>query len=191
MAITLGTELFRTLLLDTLPFGTSMIINLILTFFALLIITRNTKKWQELAFPVMIGWTIAGIPQNFLILLAGAFAMGISVLSLESIGTLLNAIKLPTKTRQAILTTKYGKEKQETKKAEEQIKRKMFKQQLGITNKTSPTNIRIHRETRKRVEKIKEKESKKEKEYQRLRKKEEEERKKQKRLARILKPKYK
>ena len=66
MAIELGYEFIRQIFIDTTIFDIGWAISVIVTILSLLIITRDTQEWKKLAFPVMVGWHIVGIPPFFL-----------------------------------------------------------------------------------------------------------------------------
>lgn len=62
--------------------GMQFIPPIALTALILLIITRNTNKWKVLALPVLLGLTVCGINQNWILILASA-----TMFVLESLGT--------------------------------------------------------------------------------------------------------
>lgn len=90
MAIELGFTLFKTVFENSVYFNIEWLMSLVLTGLTLLILTRDTQKWAQWAFPVMVMWHIAGISPFIVIYIASAIAFGISTLSLQTISALLN-----------------------------------------------------------------------------------------------------
>lgn len=95
MAIELGYAVIRDIFLDTMIFNTAWLLSALLTFITLLALSRDANRWKELAFPVMVGWHIAGVPPFFLLYIAAAIMFGIECLSLQFIGEALTLIKVP------------------------------------------------------------------------------------------------
>lgn len=93
MGIELGTQLFETILNDTLPFGSTMITSIILIMVTLLIITRDRERWGQIALPVAIGWHISGITPHIFVYIITAIIFVITCLSFKTTATIMSAAK--------------------------------------------------------------------------------------------------
>lgn len=91
MAITYGTQLIQHLFTETTLFGFDTAINIIITLFTLLIITRDTKEWATLALPVQVILRIIGLKANLIILMLSVITFVTTNLSITTLGNKLKA----------------------------------------------------------------------------------------------------
>lgn len=132
MAIQLGFDLIKNIFLDTVVFNIDWIISVLLTFFTLLMLSRDVNDWKTLVFPVMVGWHVAGIPPFFLMYIAGAMLFAIESLSLQQIGTLIAGVT----TEQAHLFKKrLGFEEKEIARIQKQRKLRSIRDIFGEKGK--------------------------------------------------------
>lgn len=102
---------------NTMVFNIGWIISLAITAISLVLITRNSQKWRILAFPVMLGWHVAGIAPNFIIYLASALMFAIEGISIQTLGDIITIAKRQTMTtitdiQEKVATgTEWGREK--------------------------------------------------------------------------------
>lgn len=85
---TLWTQTFQ----QTSIFGFVELISIPIIIISLALITRDLQKWKTLAFPVAVGWYISGIRMHFLILIILALMFIIEVISLQTLGNILDTI---------------------------------------------------------------------------------------------------
>lgn len=90
MAIEAGIELIKAIFVNTTILNIGWVMSLFLTLITLLIITRDTQKWQFLALPVTVMWHIAGVPPFIGIYMLEAIAFSITVLSTQTISGLID-----------------------------------------------------------------------------------------------------
>lgn len=142
MAIQTGYQLLKDVLLNTIVFDVTWLASIILTGLTLLILTRDWQKWKTLAFPVMMGWHIAGVPPFIIAYIASGIVFAIESFSLQTITGLLSTIKIPE-----AFTTE-GLKQARKRKTEKEIAKKVLKsrikglltqkKQKGISKKNEP-----------------------------------------------------
>lgn len=92
MAFSDGFSYLKNIFVETTIFNIEWFISLFLVFLTMIIITRETQKWKQLAFPVTVAWHIAGVTPSFLWYFATAIAFVIDILSLEVLGNTISTI---------------------------------------------------------------------------------------------------
>lgn len=93
--ITLGYDLFRTFLIDTTTFNITWFVSILATWLSLATITKDKDQWKELAFPVMVGWHIAGLPPFILAYIAAGILWALKAVSIDTITTLVSTVSRP------------------------------------------------------------------------------------------------
>lgn len=130
--IDLGFALMRDLMLDTWVFNVGWVFSVLATFFTLLALTRDTEKWKNLAFPVMIGWHIAGIPPFFLLYIVSGLMFVVENLSLQTIGSLATIMRREPKEKTQLQKVASREQKKRIRKDVSQ------RQQIGLSKKGKP-----------------------------------------------------
>lgn len=108
MALSDGTGMIANAFQQTEILGLGTLIHATIIIISLVAITRNTEKWGQLALPVAIAWTIAGIPTNIIILIP---LIIISVIDALGVKMGINMLKASTY-KPEITIPKTNKEKQ-------------------------------------------------------------------------------
>lgn len=102
----------------------SWIISITIIFMTLLIITRDHRKWQFLALPVIVGWYIAGLTTSFLIWIPAGILFIIHPLTLETIGEIIG-VKQRTSMKSKVQKL-FGTDKLKEQQRKEKIKAKAY-----------------------------------------------------------------
>lgn len=92
MGIELGIQAFASIWQDTTVFGISWIIAAVVTFLAMLFISKDPNDWKELALPVTVLIYIMGITPSFLQFIAAAIMFSIEVFSIQRIGRVIETV---------------------------------------------------------------------------------------------------
>lgn len=92
MAIDLGFTLLKNIFVDTYIFNIDWLLSAVITFLSLLWLSKDPNEWKTLAFPVMVGWHIAGLSPFFLLYIATAMMYAIESLSLQTIGQVITGV---------------------------------------------------------------------------------------------------
>jgi len=102
--------------------GTDIILGFIFIILSMLLITRDVEKWKILAFPLAIGFTVAGINISPVIVIITAIIFTIEGLSLQVIASLVDTIS--DKTMSLINTTRRNAIEIKDKNRDKQRERK-------------------------------------------------------------------
>lgn len=94
MAFGNATAMMKEALVNTVPLNISWLIVAILTFFTLLIITRNAKNWLVLMLPVTIAWHVVGthlggLTPSFIQYIIATMLFVIDIFSINTAGQIL------------------------------------------------------------------------------------------------------
>lgn len=92
MAIEDGFELISNVFTRTTVFGIDWIIPTIVIILTLIIITRDVNKWKTLALPVSAAWYIIGLKTSPVILVGAGLVMIMELISIETLGNLLDTV---------------------------------------------------------------------------------------------------
>lgn len=124
MTIQLGYDLINELFGKISIFDSSWIISILLTVLTMLLLTRDTREWKQLAFPIMVGWHVAGVTPSILIYIGTAILFVVDVLSLEMLTGMVLEVRRQFKGTGTLFTKTTEDIQSETMKRISEAKRK-------------------------------------------------------------------
>lgn len=84
---------------NTSIFGVNWLINTVLVFICMAIITRDVELWKIMFFPMTLGWHIIGVEASLIMMVAGSIVFLINTVSLQILGNIIEAIPMPDVTK--------------------------------------------------------------------------------------------
>ena len=138
MGMELGFELFENVIQNTNVFELTWLFSIILTLLTLLMITRDTQKWRQLLFPVLIGWDVAGVNPHPLTYVFVAIIYGIDIMSLQLVTSFIGV-----SSRERVKSRKYytGGVKDEYRRLQLKEKKKHIAQEFKTAKLTPDFDI--------------------------------------------------
>lgn len=97
MGIELGYNFISTVFLDTYIFNLSWLTSAFLVLLTMAILTRDYGQWKSLAFPVMVGWHIAGVTPFIGLYVIAGIMFAIENLSLNVVTGLATVVSQPVR----------------------------------------------------------------------------------------------